>query len=412
MRPLLSSILLFCCVSSVFGGDNWPQFRGPNGNGISDAPKLATKWSESENIRWKTAIHGKAWSSPVVWGQQIWMTSATEDGKESFAICVDLKTGKILHDIKLFTTEKPAFCIPYNSYASSTPVIEEGRFYAHFGSAGTACVDTKTGKTLWLRRDLPCDHFRGPGSSPIIYKNLLILTFDGFDLQYLAALDKNTGKTVWRTDRDIKYTTDNGDYKKAYSTPSILEVNGKPQLISPAAEATMAVNPLTGEEIWKIYHGGMNAAARPVFGHGLIYLTSGHNMNLLAVKQGGTGDLTPDSVVWRTKRSVPTRPSLLLIDDLLYMVNDGGIASCLEAKTGKEVWQKRLGGAFSSSPIYAAGHIYMCDDSGKTHVLAAGRDPNEVVVNKLDTGCMASPAVVGDSLLLRTKTHLYCIGEP
>jgi outer membrane protein assembly factor BamB len=340
------------------------------------------------------------------------MTSATADGKESYAICVDLKTGKIIHDIKLFSTEKPAFCIPYNSYASCTPVIEEGRLYAHFGSAGTACVDTASGKTLWLRRDLPCDHFRGPGSSPILYKNLLILTFDGFDLQYLAALDKTTGKTVWRKDRTTKYSTDNGDYKKAYSTPSIVEVNGKPQLISPAAEATTALDPNTGEEIWKIYHGGMNAAARPVFGFGMIYLTSGHNMNLLAVKQGATGDLTIKDAVWTTKRGVPTRPSLLLIDDLLYMVSDNGVATCVEAKTGKEVWHERLGGAFSSSPIYAAGHIYMCDDSGKTHVLEPGRTFKEIAVNKLDGGCMASPAVVGDSLLLRTKTHLYCIGSP
>lgn len=412
MRSFLTAMGLLITVAPIFGGDNWPQFRGPTGDGHSDAAKLATTWSETKNIRWKTEIHGKAWSSPVVWGQEIWMTSATADGKESFAVCVDLKTGKIKRDIKLFTTEKPAFCIPYNSYASSTPVIEEGRLYAHFGSAGTACVDTATGKTLWLRRDLPCDHFRAPGSSPIVYKNLLILTFDGFDLQFLAALDKSTGKTVWRKDRTTKYSTDNGDYKKAYSTPSVLEVNGKAQLISPAAEATTALDPLTGEEIWKVYHGGMNAAARPIFGFGMIYLTSGHNMNLLAVKQGATGDLTIKDAVWTAKRGVPTRSSLLLIDDLLYMVSDNGVATCVEAKTGKEVWHERLGGAFSSSPIYAAGHIYMCDDSGKTHVLAPGREFKEIVVNKLDSGCMASPAVVGDNLLLRTKTHLYCIGNP
>jgi outer membrane protein assembly factor BamB len=411
MRQILAIVGLVVSIESAFGGENWPQFRGPNGDGISDAKNLPITWSETENIRWKTAIHGKAWSSPVVWGQQIWMTSATEDGKESFVICVDHKTGKIVHDINLFTTEKPAFCIPYNSYASPTPVIEDGRLYAHFGSACTACVDTATGKTLWMRRDLPCDHWRSPGSSPVLYKNLLILTFDGYDQQYMAALDKETGKTVWRKDRTIKYTTDNGDLKKAYSTPSILELDGKPQLISPAAEATTAYDPLTGEELWRVYHGGMNAACRPVFGHGLVYLTSGHTKNLLAVKQGGSGDLNKESIAWKLGRGVPSRPSLLLIDDLLYMVSDDGTASCVEAKTGRVVWNERLNAAFSGSPVYAAGRIYLSDESGKSFVLTAGTKFKIESTNKLDAGCMASPVVVGDTLLLRTKTHLYCIGK-
>jgi outer membrane protein assembly factor BamB len=411
MRHLLIVAAALISVQSTCDGENWPQFRGPTGDGISTSKNLPITWSESENIRWKTAIHGKAWSSPVIWGQQIWMTSATEDGKESFIICVDRLTGKITRDIKLFTTEKPAFCIPYNSYASCTPVIEEGRLYAHFGSYCTACVDTASGKTLWMRRDLPCDHWRAPGSSPVLYKNLLILTFDGYDLQYMAALDKETGKTVWRKERTINYGTDNGDLKKAYSTPSIVAVDGKAQLISPAAVATTAYDPLTGEELWKVYHGGMNAACRPVSGHGLVFLTSGHTKNLLAIRQGGSGELDKDSVVWKLNRGVPSRPSLLLIDDLLYMVSDDGMASCVEAKTGKVVWHERLGGAFSSSPVYAAGHIYIADESGKTYVLASGQKFAIEATNKLDAGCMASPAVAGDAIFLRTKTHLYCIAK-
>jgi outer membrane protein assembly factor BamB len=417
MRQFLVIAALFILTESMVAGENWPQFRGPGGNGISDAKNLPITWSETENISWKTAIRGKAWSSPVIWGQQIWMTSAAEDGKESFVICVDRDTGKIVHDIKLFTTEKPAFCIPYNSYASCTPVVEEGRLYVHFGSYCTACLDTATAKTLWMRRDLECDHWRAPGSSPILYKNLLILTFDGFDQQYMAALHKETGKTVWRKDRTHNYGTDNGDLKKAYSTPSILEVNGKPQLISPAAVATTAYDPLTGEELWKVYHGGMNAACRPVFGHGLVFLTSGHTKQLLAVKQGGSGELEKESVAWKLTRGVPSRPSLLLIDDLLYMVSDDGTASCVEAKTGKVVWHERLGGAFSGSPVYAAGHIYVADDggkdeTGKAYVLAAGPKLQIKATNKLDAGCMASPAIAGDAMFLRTKTHLYCIGKP
>jgi len=412
MRYGLPLALLLSTNVSLIGGENWPQFRGPNGNGIADARSLPIKWSETENIRWKVAIHGKAWSSPVIWGNQVWMTTANADGKEFFAVCVDRRTGKILHDVRIFTEENPAFCIAYNSYASCTPVIEEGRFYAHFGSHGTACLDTATGKVLWERRDLKCNHFRGPGSSAILHENLLILLFDGVDVQYVTALDKTTGKTVWKTDRNIQYPpSKDGDFNKAYSTASVLKIGGKAQLICPAAEATVAYDAATGAELWRVIHGGMNAAARPVFGHDLIYLTSGHTLNLLAVRQGKSGTLKEDDIVWKVKGNVPSRPSLLLVDDLLYMVSDKGIASCLDPKTGKQLWQDRLNGAFCSSPLFAAGHIYMSDEDGNTHVLAPGPIFKEVAVNKLDAGCMSSLAVAGDALFLRTKTHVYCIAS-
>lgn len=407
-------LALLLSASFLHAGDTWPQFRGPNGDGISDAKAVPTTWSETENVRWKVAIHDKGWSSPVVWGNQVWMTTATEDGHAYFAVCVDRTTGAIVHDLKLFTEEKPAFCHPYNSYASPTPVIEEGRVYVHFGAHGTACLDSASGKVLWQRTDLQCDHYRGPGSSPILVGKLLVLTFDGFDQQYVAALDKETGQTVWKKDRGILYTTNNGDYKKAYSTPAVLVLNGKPQLISPSAEATQAFDPATGEVLWSVHHGGMNEASRPVFGHDLIYLTSGHTANLLAVHMGGEGDVTRSGVAWKVNRSVPTRPSLLLIGELLFMVNDQGVASCLDAKTGTYLWNERVAKPCSGSPVYAAGHIYIADEEGKTHVLAADRTFKLVASNKLNAGCMASPAVAGDALFLRTKTHLYCIaaGKP
>ncbi len=214
-------------------GDNWPEFRGPSGDGHAGNPGLPLTWSETEHVRWKTPIHDKGWSSPVVWGKQIWLTTALADGKANYALCVDLESGKILRDIKLWEIEEPQFCHPYNSYASSTPAIEEGRVYVHFGSQGTAALDTATGKVLWSRRDLECNHFRGPGSSPILWKNLLILTFDGFDFQYLVALDKATGKTVWRRDRDLEYGTTDGDMKKGYSTPHVISVGGRLELDQP-----------------------------------------------------------------------------------------------------------------------------------------------------------------------------------
>jgi outer membrane protein assembly factor BamB len=434
MRTRLALLALALASPLVSGGDSWPGYRGPTADGRSDSKNLATTWSEKENVRWKTAIHGKGWSSPVVLGNQVWVTTANEVAAEKgpppkkgdpppnpvkevsfFAVCVDRESGKVLHDIKLGTEPNPAYCHPFNSYASCTPFIEEGRLYAHFGSHGTWCVDTTTGKVIWEQKDLKCDHFRGPGSSAVVYGDLLYLIFDGFDLQYVAALDKKTGKPVWKTDRKIKYTTDNGDFKKAYATPALLTIDGKPHLVCPSAECTIAYDPKTGDELWRITHGGMNGAGRAVMGNGLLYLTSGHNKKLLAVKPGATGTVPADAVKWQAVKAVPSRPSLLLDGELLYMVSDEGIASCLDAATGKVHWSERLDGEFSASPVLADGHIYCCNQIGKTFVLATGKTFNVVAENRLgerkDDGFMASPAVAGDSLYLRTKTHLYCIGK-
>jgi outer membrane protein assembly factor BamB len=413
MRTVLVVLAVACSSVAVVAGENWPQYRGPNGDGCSDARGLPVKWSETENVRWKTAIHDKGWSSPVVWGDQIWMTTATADGKDLFAVCVDRASGKILHDLKIFTVDQPQKSIDFNSYASPTPVIEAGRVYVHFGYAGTACLDTSNGKVLWERRDLPCNHWRGPASSPIIYKDLLFLVFDGHDVQYVAALDKKTGATVWKKDRTIKYVSDDGDIKKAFATPQVIEVGGKPQLVSPAAEATITYDPATGDEVWRVIHGGMNEAGRPLYGHGLVFLTNGHKKKLFAVDPTSTGDLTNTNVRWTFAKEVPSQPSLLLVDDLIFMVSDGDMASCLEAKTGKLVWSERLKGpaAFSSSPLYADGKIYLSTREGNTHVLEAGRTFKVLAINALADGCMASPAVVGKSLLLRTKTHLYCLEQ-
>lgn len=407
------SILVLCLgVSLTRAADNWPEFRGPAANGQAEGSDPPVTWSESTNIRWKTPIHDKGWSSPVIWGEQIWLTTARADGKELFAVCLERGSGKVVQDIKVFTLEKPPFCHPFNSYASSTPVIEAGRIYVHFGSNGTACLDTASGKVLWTRQDLPCDHFRGAGSSPIVHDGLLFLIFDGYDQQYVAALDKQTGKTVWKTDRNIQYKTDNNDLKKAYATPVVIQADGKAQLICPSAEATIAYDPATGKELWRVIHGGMNAGSRPLFVHGLLYLTSGHTAEALAVRPGGSGDITKTNVQWTGKRgTAPTRPSLLMIDDTLYMVSDNGIALCLDAKTGEKIWQERLGGEFSSSPIFAHGRIYMPDQTGTTHVIEASRKFKSLAANKLADGCMASPAALGKCLFLRTKTHLYCLEQ-
>jgi outer membrane protein assembly factor BamB len=411
-------------ANPALGGENWPEFRGPSGDGHSDAAGLPIRWSETENIRWKTSIHDKGWSSPAIWENQIWLTTATADGKKLFVVCVNRETGKIVHDIKLFDVAKPGYCPEVNSYASPTPVIEAGRVYVHFGSYGTACLDTATGRTIWSRRDLSCDHHRAPGSSPILYGDLLFIHFDGVDVQYVVALNKATGQTKWKRVRDIDYGTNDGDLKKAFGTPTVIKVNGAAQLVSPSAVATIAYDPEDGRELWKVYHGGMNVAARPISGRGMVFVTTGETgpFRLLGIRPDGHGDVTKSHVVWKQNQGVPARPSLLLVGDLLYMVNDSGVASCLEADSGQVVWQKRLGGAHYASPLCISpqgrgeiqrgeGRIYFFDDEGISHVLGTGREAKILSRNRLDDGCMASPAVAGSSLFVRTKTHLYRIEE-
>lgn len=390
----------------------WNQFRGARTNGHATSEALPLTWSESKNVTWKTAIEGKAWSSPVVWGNQVWMTNATPDGKELYAVCVDAATGKIVHNVTVFQIEKPMFCIGYNSYGSPTPVVEAGRVWVHFGSAGTACLDTSSGKVLWTRQDLPCDHLRAPGSSPITFRNLLIMHFDGADHQYVVALNKETGETVWKTDRTINYGTDNGDAKKAYCTPTVIEHEGRLQLISPAAVGTEAYDPLTGKELWKVYHGGYNAAARPLYSHGLVIINLEGGKRLLAVRPDGSGDVTKTHIAWTCSKSTPTRPSQLVVGDHLFMVNDKGVVSCLDMKDGVPVWTHRLEGRHSASPIYTNGRIYLFGEDGNMSVIAA--DPKEfrlLAENTLAGGCMSSPGTIDDALLIRTKTHLYRIEE-
>ena len=410
MRTLAFAFLL-SCAAPIAAEEPWPQFLGPAANGSCRQADLPLNWSETKNVRWKTAIHDRGHSSPVVWDKQIWLTTATDDGKQLFAVCVDRDSGRIVHDIRVFEVEKPEPIAELNTYASPTPVVEAGRVYVHFGTYGTACLDTASGKTLWSRRDLHCNHFRGPGSSAFVYKNLLILTFDGIDVQYLVALDKRTGATVWKTDRSTDYANADGDNRKAYSTPIVIDAGG-PQLISCGAYAAEAYVPETGREIWKVcYPGGFSNVSRPLYGQGLLFLNTGFGRpEIWAVRPDGHGDISRSHVVWKSKaKNLPAKPSSVLVGELLFCVNDNGIATCLEAKTGATVWQERIHGFFSASPLAAPGRIYFFDHDGKTTVIAPERKLKVLAVNQLDDGFMASPAVTGKALILRTKTHLYRI---
>lgn len=401
--------LLSCCVQVRAEVDTWPEYRGPTGDGHAVAAKLPVKIDETAVV-WQTPIHDKGWSSPVVWGTQIWLTTATEDGKRMYVLCVDRTSGKIVHDKLLVENDEPDFCHAMNSYATPTPVIEAGRVYVHFGRYSTVCLDTETAEVIWRRDDLQCDHYRGPASSPILYDDKLFIAYDGFDVQYVTALDKTTGETIWKRARDIDYGTDNGDLKKAYCTASVIHVDGQAQLVYPSAIATIAYDPGSGDALWRVYHQGMNASARPIYGHGLVFITNGMGA-MVAVSPRGTGNVTATHIAWSARKGVARKSSQLLVDDLFYMISDEGVASCREAETGNVIWQKRLKGEYAASPIYADGRIYLFSCEGHITALQPGRDYELLAESRLGDGFMASPAVVGDTMVLRSKSTLYSVAR-
>jgi outer membrane protein assembly factor BamB len=415
--------LLFLTFSKSWAA--WPEFRGPTGNGIvpvaadQEPISLPLHWSETKNVKWKTAIPRKGWSTPVVMEGKVWLTTATREGNELYVICVKADSGDICLNKKLFHITHPEpLGNDLNSYASPSPVIESSRVYVHFGSYGTACLDTATYKVLWKRYDIPCRHYRGPGSSPILFENLLILTMDGVDVQYMVALDKMTGQTIWKTDRTAQWNDldkdgkplKEGDLRKAYSTPLIIDVDGKKQMISVGAKAIYGYDPANGRELWKVRTLAFSGAASPVYGNKIAYVITGFGRTeLLAVRVDGRGDVTDTHIAWKTARTVPKIPSPVLVNDLLFTVSDIGTVMCLDASTGKELWKERLRGKYAASLFYAEGRIYCCNQEGTTTVFKATRNYEAVATNLLAPGFMASPAVSDKALFLRTKTHLYRI---
>ena len=327
---------------------------------------------------------------------------------------VALPASSTIAVVKLFTVEKPQFCHKFNSYASPTPVLEEGRLYVTFGSPGTACLDTKTGERLWERRDFICNHYRGAGSSPILHGDLLILHFDGSDHQFIVALDKRTGKTVWEKPRSIDYQDLDdkgqpmieGDLRKAFATPHVALIDGRATLLSQGAKALYAYDPATGEDWWRVEErNNHSASTRVVLGHGLIFAPSGFS-------SGGAGICGASERAWMTKRGVPKKPSLALVGELLFGIEDGGVATCWEAKTGNVVWNERIGGNYSASTLVAEGRVYFCSEEGKTTVIAADtREFKKLAESQLGDGFMASPAVSGKALFLRSRSKLYRIEQ-
>ncbi|MCC6154110.1 MAG: PQQ-binding-like beta-propeller repeat protein [Candidatus Hydrogenedentes bacterium] len=409
----------FCAVLlgiTIAAHADWPDWRGPDEQGHTKSEKLPLRWSETENVVWKTAIHDQGHSTPVVLGKQVWLTTAKEDGTDLYAVAIDLKSGEITHDIPVFHVETPQKKNPSNSYATPSAVIEQGRVYVHYGSDGTACIDTKSGEILWKRTDLNCDHMQGAASSPVLYEDLLILTLEGTDKYFIAALNKKTGETVWTYNRpaDLYVDSIQGVYKKSYQTPIFTTVDGKTQLVSNGALLVTGHNPRTGEELWRVRYRDDSTISRIVTGHGLLFVNTGGSPSateLWAIREGGVGDVTDTHVVWKMTKNSPHESSPVLIDDLLFTMGQNSRLICIEAKTGAQIWEQLMEGDYWSSLLAAPGRIYMTNKKGRTTVIAPERAYQELAVNQLDGEMWASPAVADDALLLRTKTHLYRIED-
>lgn len=405
----IAAILFTQGIISSAHSQSWPSFRGGPANGVSLESKIPIRWSDTEHVSWKTPIHGRAWSSPVVEGNEIWLTTASEDGLKMFAVCLALDSGKVLHDQLIFenTTVQPDFHAT-NTYGSPTPVIDGSFVYVHFGAYGTACLRRTDCTKVWERRDLPCNHYRGAGSSPIIYQGLLIFHMDGFDYQYAVALDCKSGATVWKADRKVEYGTDNGDYYKAFSTPLVISVGGQDQLISPAAMACLSLDPKTGQEIWRVRYPEHSTTVRPVFDGSRLYFSTGFSKaQMLCVKADGSGDVTKTHIVWAQNKGIGSKPSPVLVQGRLFDITDDGVICRLDLATGEPVWKLRLGGKFSASLVATNDYFVAVDHDGKSYVFTIEDEPKLVGENQLPDGCNASPAVVGNSLLLRTTTTLY-----
>jgi len=419
-------LMTLACVRPAAGGD-WPEMRGPSRDGhvqtASDTNPAGfpLHWSETNNVQWKTEIPFRGWSTPVIMNGKIWLTTATEDGHDFYALCLDAGTGKITVNKKLFHADNPEpLGNGVNSYATPSPVIEPGRVYVHFGSYGTACLDTATAKVLWQRTDLPCRHYRGPSSSPILWENLLIITMDGVDLHYTVALDKKTGKTVWKTNRSAVWNDADvpgervklGDLRKAHSTPIVVTNAGQPLLLSAGAKAFYAYDPRNGHEIWKVRTTDYSPAPRPLFEHGIAYFISGMSKTeLTAVKVDGHGDVTDTHVAWRLKTHIGKFSSPILVDGLIYSAAAESFLTCVDAAAGEVVWTERIGGSYEASPIYADGRLYFFNQEGLATVIKPGRTCDVLATNTLDDGLMACPSVAGKAFYIRTKTHLYRIEE-
>ncbi len=407
--------LIAALTLSVSAAEDWPRFLGPTGNNSAGQHGLPEIWDDkkAKAIKWKVALPGEGWSSPVAADGRIYCTTALDAGKSLHALCVDFATGATIWDREVFAVPTPPEKHQRNSYASPTPLLEGDRLYVTFGSVGTACLDTKTGKKIWDNQELHWDQQNGAGGSMSGHGDLLFLACDGAgEVQLGAALSKKDGKVVWKVDRSSKaeLAQRTGDRRKAYGTPVVHDLAGKPVCLTMTAERLYAQDPATGKELWWVKIPGFSNVPVPVTDGKQIYLSTGFpkpQIWAIKVDPAASGDITETHVVWKQIKGGPEESTPVLVGERLFMVNDTGIATCLNTTDGSLIWQQRIGPDFAASPLAADGRIYFFDAWNKSYVVEASDSFKLIATNHLESGCMASPAVVGKAMILRTKTHLY-----
>lgn len=427
--PLSALVLL-----NPLSAEDWPEWRGQGGQGASNARNLPETWSETSAVTWRAELPGRGHSTPVIAGDRIWVTTALEkpaseavakeklktntgdqpvtvmDSVSIRALCLDKATGRLLHDVELLNVKEPQWVHQLNSYASPSPILSEGRLYSSHGSFGTACLDTGTLQVVWKNEELHVMHENGPGSTPVLWQDRLIVHFDGSDQQFIAAFDSATGKVAWKTARSGEMDP-RPQQKKAYGTPLVVTMNGAPVVVSPAANWIYGYEPASGRELWKIPYGelGFSMSVRPVADDERVYFsTSFGKSQVIALNHAG---LTTPTIAWRNNKNAPKMCSPVLSGGLLFYVDDGGIVSCVDPKTGEAHYRERIGGKFSASPIVADGKVYFASREGVVTTLPASKEFKILAQNSLEGSLMASPVAVDGALFLRTDKALYRIGK-
>jgi outer membrane protein assembly factor BamB len=416
MRTAISFAIVFASLCTCAFAENWPGFRGPTGQGVSSEQSVPLEWSLTKNLAWTAAIPGEGWSSPIVWGDRVFVTTATDDGRACHVICLNATDGQILWDreaVKQEVRRKEG----KNSYATPTPVTDGKFVYAFFGSGTAVCVDFD-GNVIWVNPEYPFYSQHGLGASPILYKDLLIMPFDGsspgedklvgwkkpWDQAFVLALDTGSGRERWKARRGLS--------RIAHVTPTIARVGDKDQLLSGAGNVVQGFDPDTGERIWSVSSQGEGVTPSLVVGGGMVFSASGfeaETIRAIRLDPAARGDVTKTHIAWEQKRAVPTQPSFLYHNGLLYTVKENGIALCMDATNGKVIWQERFEGAYSASPVFAAGRIYFLAENGDTTVIAPGRTFKQLVVNPLEGPCQASPAISNGRIFIRSDKHLFCV---
>jgi outer membrane protein assembly factor BamB len=406
--------LLACfCILDALCASEWRQFRGSSGQGLSQATGVPVTWDAKNNIRWRTPVEGNGWSSPILSNDRVYVTSAVvqpSSGASLRAVCLDAQSGRVIWNVEALSADREQVEPVHekNSLASPTPLVDFDRLYVHFGHMGTAALDFD-GKVIWRQTALEYSPVHGNGGSPALVDDLVVFSCDGGDDPFLAALDRLSGKIRWKTPRRI-------DVQKSFSfsTPLVIEVAGKKQIVCPASGLVAGYDPKDGVELWRVRYGdGYSVIPRPVFAHGLLFICTGFDRPAVyairPVSHGG--DLTGTHVVWRHTKGAPNTPSPIVVGDELYFVSDAGVASCLDARTGKVHWSERLGGALSASPVAAENRLYFLNEEGTCYVVSADTTFNVLSTNELGERTLASPAVMDGALILRSESHLWRIGK-